>query len=66
MKSFETSFPFLTYVLAVMQYYMPKRLSALLVCGLLSKFVELYRGKKHFCAVNKTVKHITSSYSMSR
>lgn len=50
-------------MLAVKQRCMPKRLSALLVCGFLSKFAEPY-GKKnlHFSAGNKPVKHITSSY----
>ena len=65
MKSFKTSFPFLTYVLAVKQYCMPKRLSAPLVCGFLSKLAEPYGKKLHLSAGNKPVKHITSSYSVS-
>ncbi len=40
--------------------------SALLVCGFLSKLAEPYGKKRlHFCAGNKPVKHITSSYSVS-
>lgn len=69
MKSFETYLKHtcLTYVLAVKQYCMPKRLSALLVCGFLSKLAEPYGGggKLHFSAGNKPVKHITSSYIVS-
>lgn len=62
MKSFET--PFLTYVLAVKQRCMPKRLSAPLVCGFCSK-LALARWKKwHFSAGNGPVKRITSSYSI--